>query len=378
MAKGGDKHAAFAQDANIAQQEISQVNDHAPGQQSGAYASHTPDAASIVPTIARTLLGLVVERGYSPARLCQGLGLRHEDILTRQLLLSRDQMRTLIQRAQALLGEPALGLIAGARETPVSWGVAGLAMLTCGTLKEAMEYMLARQNEAGTMVQHHASEHDGEVRIHAVSHHFDWEIETYLIDETLSSAVAVARYLLGPAFRPLRIELTQTQPAHPMLYRRYYGCPVHFGSASNLLAFDASWLDARLPGHDLAARQLLRSQLDSLLQPASGRHQLIETVSNHIRYASVQGADQQAVASMVNVSPRALRRRLELQGTSYRHLRDSTRYQTACTLLANTALSLAAIAEQLGYADVRSFRRAFKRWSGMLPSEYRATHAAGG
>ena len=130
-------------------------------------------------------------------------------------------------------------------------------------------------------------------------------------------------------------------------------------------------MGARLPGYDRIASQVLRRQLDALLLPVPGHHQLVETVSNHIRYASVQGADQQAVANMVNVSSRSLRRKLEQQGTSYRHLRDSTRYQAACELLDNTTLSLAAIAEQLGYADARSFRRAFKRWSGLLPSDYR-------
>ncbi|MGY8625816.1 AraC family transcriptional regulator [Chromobacterium violaceum] len=328
-------------------------------------------AASIPPTTARSLLGLVEDRGYSPERLCQGLGIRYEDLLSHQLLLSHRQIKVLILRAQELLGELALGLVAGARETPVSWGVTGLVMLTCETLEEAMEYALAKQNEAGTMVQHQASIYGSEMRMQLVSHRFDWEIENYLIDHAMSGAVAVARYLLGPAFKPLRVDLVQAMPAHQALYRQFYDCPVRFAAGSNLLVFDAHWLGARLPGYDRIASQMLRRQLDGLLQLSPGRHQLIETVSNHIRYASVQGADQLAVASMVNVSPRSLRRKLEQQGTHYRHLRDTTRYQTACQLLDNTTLSLAAIAEQLGYADARSFRRAFKRWSGMLPSEYR-------
>lgn len=329
------------------------------------------NTASIIPTIARSLLGLVEDRGHSPERLCQGLGIRYEDLLSHQLLLSHRQVRALILRAQQLLNEPALGLVAGARETPVSWGVAGLAMLTCETMGEAMSYVLAHQQETGTLVQLRVSEHGNEVRLQLVSHRYDWEIENYLIDETLAGAVAVARYLLGPDFRPLRIDLAQAQPAHHAQYRRYFACPVRFGAGSNLMVFEAHWLGARLPGYDRIASQALRRQLEGLLQPVPGRHQLIETVSNHIRYASVQGDDQQAVASMVNVSARSLRRQLERQGTSYRHLRDSTRYRAARELLDNTTLSLAVIAEQLGYADARSFRRAFKRWSGQLPSDYR-------
>lgn len=329
------------------------------------------NTANIIPTIARSLLGLVEDRGHSPARLCQGLGIRYEDLLSHQLLLSHRQVRALILRALQLLDEPALGLLAGIRQTPVSWGVPGLAMLTCETLGEAMHYALTRQHEAGTMVQHRVTLHGNEVRLQLVSHRYDWEIENYLIDESLAGAVAVARYLLGPDFKPLRIDLAQAQPAHHAQYRRYFGCPVRFAAGSNLMVFEAHWMGARLPGYDRIASQVLRRQLDGLLLPVPGRHQLVETVSNHIRYASVQGADQQAVASMVNVSSRSLRRKLEQQGTSYRYLRDSTRYQAACELLDNTTLSLAVIAEQLGYADVRSFRRAFKRWSGLLPSDYR-------
>jgi len=60
-------------------------------------ASISPDGANtanIIPAIARSLLGLMEERGHSPERVCQGLGFRYEDLLSHQLLLSHRQMRT--------------------------------------------------------------------------------------------------------------------------------------------------------------------------------------------------------------------------------------------------------------------------------------------
>lgn len=327
--------------------------------------------ASIIPTIARALLGLVEDRGYSPERICQGLGVRYEDLLSHQVRLSHRQVRALILRAQQVLDEPALGLLAGMRQTPVSWGVPGLAMLTCETLGDAMNHVLTHQYEAGTMVQHHVSMYDNMVMLQLMSLRYDREIENYLIDESMAGAVAVARYLLGADFKPLRIDLAQPQPMHHILYRDYFSCPIRFEAGSNMMVIDARWMEVRLPGYDRIASQVLRRQLDSLLLPLPDRHQLIETVSNHIRYTNAKGVDQLAVASLINVSSRSLRRQLEQQGTSFRHLRNSTRYQRACELLEKTNHSLWRIAEQLGYTDVRSFRRAFKRWSGMLPSDYR-------
>lgn len=77
------------------------------------------------------------------------------------------------------------------------------------------------------------------------------------------------------------------------------------------------------------------------------------------------------IAQAVYVSARSPRRQLSSQGTSYRTLRDATRFEAALDLLVHSQLSVAAIAERMGYADARSFRRAFMRWSGVLPSDYR-------
>lgn len=331
-------------------------------------ASH--NVANIVPMVARALLGFVDERGASPERLCRGLGFTYEDLRNQHLLLSQAQVRELILRCQRLMAEPALGLAVGARQTPVSWGVAGLAMLTCETFGDAMSYGLAHQGEAGAMVDHLISGNGREVHLEVMARQFDLQIEHFLVDEAMASAVAVARHLLGPSFKPLRVDLARP-PSGQEQHRRFYRCPVRFDAGGNRLTFESHWLGARLPGYDRITCGLVQAQLNTLLVQPIGRHDLVESLTNRMRFGIESKPNQRDLAQMVNVSDRTLRRRLVQQDTTYRQLRDSTRCERARDLLAHSDMTVAQVAELVGYSDARAFRRAFKRWTGALPAEFR-------
>lgn len=328
--------------------------------------------ANIIPNTARSLLGLVEERGFSPDRLCRGLGFTYPDLRDQHLLLSYHQIRELVLRAQRMFAEPALGLASGARQTPVSWGVAGLAMLTCETFGDAMSYGIAHQAEAGAVMDHLVEQKGREIHLELMPRQFDLQLEAFLVEEAMASVLAISRYLVGPAFKALRIDLAQPRPEHEEVYRRYFRCPLRFEAGCNRITLESHWLSVRLPGYDRITCGLVQSQLNTLLVSPIGRHDLVESVVNRIRFGIETRPTQQKLAGMVNVSDRTLRRRLGEQDTQYRALRDATRYERARDLLANADLSLAQVAELVGYADARSFRRAFKRWSGVLPVAYRA------
>ncbi|MRV71955.1 helix-turn-helix domain-containing protein [Duganella sp. FT92W] len=327
--------------------------------------------ANIIPNMARALLGLIEDRGLSPARLCRGMGFTYQDLLRHQVLLSYQQTRELILRAQRLLQDPAFGVAVGARQTPVSWGVAGLAMLTCETFGEATQYVVAQQEAAGALVENFVEVRGNELMLEVRPRRFDLQIEGFLADESLAGALAISRYLLGAELRPLRIDFTRSAPAHDEMYRRYFRCPLRFNADVNRMVLESHWLDVRLPGYDRITCSMVREQLNSLLHVPPGRDDLQESVANQMRFRTGQAPSQVHIAQAVNVSARSLRRQLSSQGASYRALRDATRFEAARDLLAHSQLSVAAIAERMGYADARSFRRAFKRWSGVLPSDYR-------
>lgn len=337
----------------------------------GVSPSKSRTLANIVPNTARALLGLVDERGASPERMCRGLGFSYDDLRNQHLLLSHTQVRELILRCQRALVEPALGLAVGGRQTPVSWGVPGLAMLTCETFGDAMSYGLAHQGEAGAMMDHLIEVHDREIHLEVMPRQFDLQIEAFLVDEALASALSVARHLLGPSFKPLRLDLAQARPERDEPYRRFYRCPVRFDAGCNRLTFESHWLGARMPGYDRITCGLVQAQLNTLLAQPVGRHDLVESVSNRLRFGIESRPSQRDLAGMVNVSDRTLRRRLVEQDTTYRELRDHTRHERARDLLVHSDMTVAQVAALVGYSDARAFRRAFKRWTGVLPAQYR-------
>ena len=79
----------------------------------------------------------------------------------------------------------------------------------------------------------------------------------------------------------------------------------------------------------------------------------------------------QSVARTLGVSPRSLRRRLQLEGCSYHDLKDAMRRDLALNWVANSDISLVEVGDRLGFADASTFHRAFKRWTGAAPGEFR-------
>jgi AraC-like DNA-binding protein len=81
--------------------------------------------------------------------------------------------------------------------------------------------------------------------------------------------------------------------------------------------------------------------------------------------------DEEAVAAELALSARSLRRKLGELGTSYRDLREQVRSDLAQQYLRNSNMSVDQVAYLLGYTETTNFRRAFKRWLGVSPREYR-------
>ena len=81
--------------------------------------------------------------------------------------------------------------------------------------------------------------------------------------------------------------------------------------------------------------------------------------------------DKTLIASQLGMSERTLQRRLKEEGTSFQALLDRTRHYLARELLRNTRVPLTDVALQLGFSEPSTFFRAFKKWEGMTPGQFR-------
>ncbi len=154
-------------------------------------------------------------------------------------------------------------------------------------------------------------------------------------------------------------------------YGQRFGCPVEFMAGRNALLFAAPVLDRRLPHAQAEYTELLRDLCRQAMAQLTEEQGLVAAVRAYIRDIGGLAAGLEQAARYFKQSPRSLWRHLRQQGVSYRALLESVRFGRARHYL-STDQTVEQVAGRLGYADARSFRCAFRRWSGCSPSQFRS------
>jgi AraC-like DNA-binding protein len=174
---------------------------------------------------------------------------------------------------------------------------------------------------------------------------------------------------------PAELEVWMKHAAPPDLaaYRAIFpDAKLVFRAAFDGFVTDAWRLDTPLPTADAGLHAVLRSHADQLLEKLSGDDGLVQRVSADIVVHMRSGhAGAVRSAARLGMSRRTLTRQLAVRGTSYSELLKEARYRTAMHYLKNSRHSVEDIAFLLGFSECAPFVRAFKRWSGQAPLEYR-------
>ncbi|WP_158502203.1 AraC family transcriptional regulator [Vitiosangium sp. GDMCC 1.1324] len=278
----------------------------------------------------------------------------------------------LLEAASGELDDPFLSLRLPAELAPRTYGLAELAMRASPTVREALQRMVRYgplENDRLVLALEERGEHVAfTCRISGHPRGLTRHAHEYV----LASVLTHARTLTGLPVAPRAVWFIHARPRLVEPLHRFFGTKeVDFGRAECGLLFDAAWMGARLTTADPRLLATAEQFADTALRARAPVEDFTATVAVRMEEALESGVDAEVIAARLHMSKRTLQRRLEEAGISFQELVDRVRAEKARTLLRDEQLELADVAFRLGFSDVSSFSRSFRRWTGVSPGRYR-------
>lgn len=171
----------------------------------------------------------------------------------------------------------------------------------------------------------------------------------------------------------LSVELRHPAPPSLREHQRLFGCALRFEAVDYAIVLHESTLAAPLPGADPMLGLVLERHLRELHDKLPPPDDLLAAVRAAVDAGLGEpDLDIDRVARRLATSRRTLQRRLGALGTSFHALLDQARREQALRHLRDPSLTLADVAFMTGYAEMSAFFRAFRRWTGQTPGEFRS------
>lgn len=316
-------------------------------------------------------------QGVSEHAVLSAAGLHPEILSVVGDRISLSDTILLWRAAERLSEDPLFGFNMGQSLQPAHFQLIAFTMLSSETLASAMDKILKYQrliSDGGALSltqpkSFPSSSKDGMQVSALIYKPTVSDFSYHQIDAVMAAVVRFVHWLLDRDQVVLEVHLQHNVQQGLSLYQDYYQAPVLFNQEDNSLLFDSKLLTERLPGFDanLAAmhEEMADSQLRRLLAPS-----IITQVQEQLM-ASDPDVNRDEIAQKMAMSGRSLQRKLQQEGSSFQQLFDEFRHQRSLLLLQDKHLSLAEIGLRLGFAENSTFYRAFKRWQGITPGEYR-------
>jgi AraC-like DNA-binding protein len=189
---------------------------------------------------------------------------------------------------------------------------------------------------------------------------------------TMAALFLRVRIATNQRFPLVRVEFSHPRPADIGEHERIFECGVQFDAETCQMVIARDVWDTPRTGGDPDLFSVLDAHARMLLQRLPNPGRIVGRVRDAIE-AELRGGDPklESIAKRLAISPRTLQRRLREEGAVFNDVLDAMRFEAAKSYLAKGDVAGSEVAYLLGFAEQSSFNRAFRRWSGRTPTEYR-------
>jgi AraC-like DNA-binding protein len=202
----------------------------------------------------------------------------------------------------------------------------------------------------------------------------DPNLYRFEIDASLSSLYIVLQELFGGTEGILEIHFSYPAPQDLSLYQQIFDVPLVFNQSKSGICINTAVLQGTGRLTDATVSLVAEQQCEKLLSQLTRKDQ---SLANQIRQLLLQSPKslptQEAISQQLNMTSRTLARKLAKEGVTYKEITEDLRKRIALKCIENTQWSVEDIATILKYSDAANFSRAFKRWTGLYPGQYRKT-----
>lgn len=319
----------------------------------------------------RTNLAYLVHEGLPVQALYNLVGLTREQLDEADRMVDISVSEALLTYGAEQLGCDDLGFRIGMWGDSGRWGLLGHIVDCCQSITQALELQRRYQSLVGNVSRSEFAMTDSTCTLKWVPH---YQCSYHLNEEVVTSWVAFAKKVIGLKLSPLEIHFSHELYGDLSEYETFFGCSVKFNSEYTGIVFEREILTLPLLGYSPDLLKVLTGYAD-LLVSKKHKNAANEVITQYIieslatRVPSLEDA-----ASFLGVSSRSLQRKFKQQGTNFKSIVDDVRKEYAFSYLLQTNYKMSYISDVLGFSEQSVFQRAFKRWTGVTPGEYRDRH----
>jgi AraC-like DNA-binding protein len=338
-------------------------------------------SASILSVSSRALLDACARLGLDTEQILAAAGLKRATLEDPDSRIPVPQVEALWKKAYELSNDPNLALHAIEVLPFGAYRVIDLLASSAPTVGAALAKVSDYFPLINRVVRLPYAVGDCEVTLAVDAPSRPSAITRLYAEYTLAALFLRTRIATNQRYPLIRVEFSHPQPPDIGEHQRIFECPVRFGAEMCRLVIAREVWDMRRAGGDAIDSTLFsvldthaRMLFDKLPSPDDIVSRVREVIESELRGGNPK---LESIAKRLGMSPRTLQRRLAGCGVVFNDLLDSTRFRAAKSYLADRDIAGTEVAYLLGFVEQSSFNRAFKRWSGQTPTEYRRRAAAG-
>ena len=270
--------------------------------------------------------------------------------------------------------DPCFGLVTVNHWHPTSMHALGYSWLASPSLMEAFDRLqryIRIVNNAVEVTITPEKNHTTEIILGTSLQSYQGSIAAY--DAALAVLIHMCRLNYGRDLDPVKIRTRRPEPSSTCRDRlnAFFRSPIEYDADEIAVYFENSALEKHLPASNIELARANDKVIDEYLSHLDGVSIGIRTKAKITELLPSGSVNEEKIAAILNLSVRSMQRKLKEEGSSFKELLNQTRQELAEQYIENSRLSINEITYLLGFSDPANFSRAFKRWHGVSPSQYR-------